>query len=125
MSDKLDPKDLNSGKGSKKDLGKARFDLIPVKPLMMLAKLYALGSIKYAARQWERGMAYGRLFSAANRHIWDWWGGEKYDPKDGQHHLVAAIWNLMALIELEETHPECDDRDPQNKRHTDSEKDYE
>jgi hypothetical protein len=32
------------------------------------------------------------------------------DPEDGQHHLASVAWCAMALIELEETHPELDDR---------------
>lgn len=124
MADKLDPKEVTSGKGYKKDVGKARFDLIPIKPLIMLANLYAKGAIKYAERNWERGMDFGRLYAAAMRHILYWWGGEKYDPVDGQHHLIAAIWNLFALVELEETHPECDKRTSDNTRHKKSEEDY-
>lgn len=110
--------------GQKFDGGKERFDLIPVKPIMHLAKLYAKGADKYGVRNWEKGIEYGRLYSAAERHMKKYWGGEKYDPIDGQHHLVASIWNLMAIMEFEDTHPEMDDRWEQNKRFTNSEIDY-
>jgi hypothetical protein len=33
-------------------------------------------------------------------------GAKKY----GQHHLASVAWCAMALIELEETHSELDDR---------------
>lgn len=96
--------------GFKADAGKARFDLIPSKPLFALAQLFTLGSTKYSARNWERGMRFGRVFAAMMRHAWAWWGGEDHDPIDGQHHLTSVQWCAMTLQELCDTHPECDDR---------------
>ena len=122
MTDDKKTKQINAG--HKFDGDKERFDLLPVKPLMRLAALFAQGAKKYDARTWEKGIAFGRLFAAMVRHAWKWWGGEKYDPIDGQHHLTAVMWNAMCLQELEETHPELDDRDPQNIRFKDSDKGY-
>lgn len=119
MADNKDT--VQTSGGTKLDTGKARFDLLPMKPIIALARLCATGAIKYDARNWERGIAFGRLFSAMVRHTFKWWAGEKYDPEDGQHHLTAVMWCAMVLMELEETHPECDDREPQNKRYTNSE----
>jgi len=110
--------------GQKFDGDKERFDLLPVKPLMKLVELFTKGAKKYGVRNWEKGIEFGRLFAAMMRHAWKWWGGEKYDPIDGQHHLDAVVWNAMSLRELEETHPELDDRQPQNVRFKDSENDY-
>jgi len=110
--------------GQKFDGDKERFDLIPVKPMMQLARLFTKGAGKYGVRNWEKGIEFGRLYSAMERHMKKWFGGELFDPVDGQHHLTAVIWNAMVLMELEETHPECDDRQPQNKRFTNSEEDY-
>ena len=72
----------------------------------MLVALYTKGAEKYDARNWEKGIKFSSLFSAAMRHAWKWMGGEKYDPEDGQHHLIAACWNFFAIVELEETMPE-------------------
>lgn len=111
--DKKNPMDsINSGR--KNDLGKERFDLFPIMPLLDLAKLFTIGAIKYGVRNWENGMKFGRLFSAMMRHAVKWWAGEKYDSVDGQHHLTSVMWNAMVLMELENTHPEMDDRAPQN-----------
>ena len=113
MTDKINPEDtVDSGK--KDDLGKECFDLFPMMPLLELAKLFTLGAIKYGERNWEKGIKFGRLFAAMMRHAIKWWAGEKYDPVDGQHHLTAVMWNAMVLMELENTHPEMDDREPQN-----------
>lgn len=96
--------------GVKHDSGKARFDLLPVRPLQELATVYTIGAAKYADRNWEKGLAWGRVFAALMRHAWAWWGGEIHDPIDGQHHLASVAWCALALIEYETTHPELDDR---------------
>ena len=98
--------------GVKYDEGKERFDLIPPGPLMELAMVYTVGAQKYSDRNWEKGMAWGRVFAAVMRHLWKWWHGEKVDPEDGLSHLAHAAWGLFALMEYGNTHPELDDRTP-------------
>ena len=122
MADNKDTKQTSDG--SKFDGDKERFDLIPMRPLIALARLFTKGAKKYGVRNWEKGIQSGRLFSAMIRHAFKYWGGEKLDPEDGQHHLTAVMWNAMCLMELEETHPEMDDRTENNKRFTDSETMY-
>lgn len=96
--------------GRKDDNGKLRFDLLPVEPLRKLVDVYTRGARKYADNNWRQGLAYGRVFGAMMRHAWAWWGGEQDDPENGQHHLAAVAWGALTLIELEQTHPELDDR---------------
>ena len=96
--------------GVKNDAGKPRFDLIPPLPLLELAKLYATGAVKYAERNMEKGLKFGRVFAAMMRHAWKWWAGQKYDEEDGQHHLISVIWCALTLFELERNRPEFDDR---------------
>lgn len=96
--------------GIKRDRGKLRFDLIPVKPLFKVAEVYTIGAVKYDDRNWEKGIKWGRIFAAMLRHAWNWWRGEKLDPEDGQHHLASVVWCALTLMEFEETHPELDDR---------------
>lgn len=98
--------------GVKHDSGKARFDLLPPGPLFEVAKVYTMGAAKYADRNWELGLSWGRVFAAMMRHAWNWWRGEKHDPEDGQHHLASVVWCALALMEYERTHPELDDRTP-------------
>lgn len=88
----------------------ARLDLIPAKPLWLLSEVYGRGSRKYDDRNWENGIPYDLLYSALLRHVLKWWGGEQIDPEDGQHHLASVAWHAFALMELEETHPELDNR---------------
>lgn len=110
--DKINPEETTGG--VKHDAEKECFDLFPMIPLLELAKLFTLGAIKYGVRNWEKGMKFGRLFAAMMRHAIKWWAGEEYDPENGQHHLTAVAWNALALRELQRTHPEMDDREPQN-----------
>lgn len=101
--------------GVKFDSDKLRFDLIPILPLREVARVYTIGAKKYEDRNWERGMVWSRVYGALQRHATAWWAGEKIDPDNGQHHLAAVIFNAMALMEYERTHPELDNRTPFNK----------
>ena len=96
--------------GRKNDLGKLRFDLIPVGPLKELAKVYTIGSVKYDDNNWRKGFKWSRIYSALQRHANAFWDGERYDPTDGQEHLSSVAWCAFALMEFERTHPQLDDR---------------
>lgn len=101
---------MSDTEGRKDDGAKLRYDLIPAAPLAQLARVFTIGAKKYADRNWEQGIQYGRLFAAMMRHSWAWWSGERNDPEDGQHHLSSVAWCAMALMQLEDTHPQLDDR---------------
>lgn len=89
---------------------KARFDLIPPRPLRELAEVYGLGATKYGDRNWEQGRPWCDYIAALLRHINAFHGGEEVDPKDGQRHLASVAWLALALMEFTRTHPELDDR---------------
>ena len=94
----------------KYDNEKERFDLIPPGPLLELARVYTYGAGKYADRNWEKGLAWGRIFAAIMRHLWKFWRGEWVDDESGLPHLAHAAWGCFALLEYMNTHPELDDR---------------
>ena len=96
--------------GVKHDAGKARFDLIPTDPMRQVADIFAYGAVKYADRNWEQGIAYGRVYAALQRHLNAYWGGEFFDPESDMPHLAHAVFGILALLEFERTHPEMDDR---------------
>jgi hypothetical protein len=91
-----DNMNLDAG-GVKFDDEKPRFDLIPPEAITELAKLMTMGAKKYDDRNWEKGMRWGRTFAALNRHLWKFWNGQEIDPETGVHHMVAVIWNAVAL----------------------------
>jgi hypothetical protein len=98
------------GGANKKDLGKLRWDLLPVYPMQKVVEVYSTGARKYGDYNWRKGMQWGRVYGAMMRHAWGWWGGEINDPIDGQHHLSSVAWGALTLMEYERICPEYDDR---------------
>lgn len=96
--------------GRKDDQEKIRLDLIPKSLLYAVGSILTFGAKKYEARNWEKGIKWGRVFAALMRHMWSWWSGENTDPETGKSHLWHAGCCLTFLIEYETTHPELDDR---------------
>ena len=74
-----------------------RYDLIPAEFEDALATHYGRGAAKYADRNWERGYAWGLTYRACRSHLNLWQRGERDDPETGTHHLICAIWHLIAL----------------------------
>lgn len=98
-------------KGVKYDKDKPDFSLLPEDALWKLAEHYTKGAKKYEARNWEKGIAYSRLYSASRRHMVAWFLGEEAD-EEGFAHLPAAIFGLLNILafELRGMGPEFDDR---------------
>ena len=87
--------------GSKKGQKPSRYDLIPVRPLRLLARRFGYGALKYSIRNWEGGYNWSSSYSALQRHLNAFWDGEDIDPDDphGQTHLSAVMWHAFALTE--------------------------
>jgi hypothetical protein len=96
--------------GAQKAQKLARFDLIPQKPLWLLAEHYGRGAQKYADRNWEGGYAWSLSFDSLNHHLNQFWDGEDIDPTNGALHMIAVAWHALALVEFYYTHPEKDNR---------------
>lgn len=87
--------------GVKFDNDKPRTDLLPFDALEDISKVLAYGANKYAPRNWEKGMAWGRLLGAALRHGFRWGMGEDNDPESGLSHLShmgCCVLMLSALV---------------------------
>jgi len=96
--------------GDKHDLGKLRYDLVAPEGLKGLVEVLTFGATKYADRNWEKGLAWGRVFAALMRHMWAWWNGESIDPETGLSHLHHAACNIHFLQTYETRHTGTDDR---------------
>ena len=92
---------LPDGGGRKHDDDKLRYDLVPWDAMDEVTAVLTFGAIKYADRNWERGMNWGRLIGAAFRHVTKWAMGEKLDPETGKSHLAHAICCLLFLLAYE------------------------
>lgn len=75
-------------------VGKGRMDLLPMRALMELSKLYEAGCIKYGDRNWEKGIKLSAFVSSGLRHLAKWMLGWNDEP-----HLVQACWNFMCLLD--------------------------
>lgn len=97
--------------GVKHDSGKStRPELIPPEAIDALGTVLAFGAKKYADRNWELGMGWGRVFGAAMRHLWAWWRREDKDPETGYSHLWHAFTCVAFLIAYESRTIGRDDR---------------
>lgn len=100
----------NLQQGTKADDGKLPYDLIAPELLESLAKVLQFGAKKYAPRNWEKGMSWGRVFAALMRHMWAWWRKEDKDPETGFSHLEHAACCIMFLLAYEQRKAGVDDR---------------
>ena len=94
----------------KHDDGKLRFELLPLAPVREVVKVLTFGMKKYPDG-WKGGLRWSRYIGAILRHVWAWWGGEKFDTETGCHHLAHAICCLLFLMDFEIYRNEFDDRD--------------
>ena len=82
--------------GAQRDRGtlKGRPDLRPVHALHLLDLHMEQGALKYAARNWEKGMPLSEFFNSAQRHADKLLAG--YADED---HEAAWLWNVACFIE--------------------------
>lgn len=100
----------NEKTGGQKGTKPETYAYIPTGPLAAVARVYGYGAKKYAPRNWEQGYDWSLSYSAAQRHMNQFWGGEDFDPETGEPHLAHAVFHMLAMIEWMTTHPELDDR---------------
>lgn len=86
-------------KAVKHDAGKSPLHLVSPEFMFALGDILKHGADKYGERNWEteNGMAWSRIYAAAQRHIWAWWSGEDNDPESGRSHIDHASACLMML----------------------------
>tara|TARA_Y100000310_G_C20547602_1_gene746374 strand:- start:284 stop:703 length:420 start_codon:yes stop_codon:yes gene_type:complete len=94
----MDKKELDGEEAVKADDGKIRMDLFPPDALLEIGKVYTMGAIKYAPRNWEKGTAWSRCTAALLRHFMTWMGGENMDPESKLPHLAHVAWNAICLL---------------------------
>lgn len=87
----------NTKTGASKQSKPQRYDLIPSDAMWQLATLYGKGAEDYAPRNWERGYDWSLSYSAAQRHLEQFWAGEDDDPHLAVPHVIAAAWHCIAL----------------------------
>ena len=96
--------------GKKFDEGKLRFDLCPPEAEEGLAGVLTCGANKYGDRNWEKGIAWGRVYGAVRRHLQAFWKGEDLDPESGLPHLDHALCGIAFLTTYYKRGIGADDR---------------
>lgn len=76
---------------------RGRFDLLPPEALKRYAVHMARGAMKYADRNWEKGIETARCLESALRHLNDFMAGDT-----AEDHLAAAFWNIGALMTMQD-----------------------
>lgn len=112
----LRPGDNPEVGGVKFDNGKTADELLPPELEEAVAAVLAFGAKKYAARNWEKGMAWSRPYAAARRHLRNWFArrdfgkGPGNDRDSGYSDLHHAACNIAFLIAYEARGVGTDDR---------------
>ena len=75
--------------------GKGRYDLIPPRPIHLLACVFEDGGAKHGDRNWEKGGEVGSFIDCAKRHIAKYEANMRVQP-----HMTQAIWNLITGLEM-------------------------
>jgi hypothetical protein len=101
--------------GIKYNEGKLKLNLIPPEAILALGRALTYGDLKYNPngdniRNWEKGMSWGNVYAALQRHLLAWSSGEEKDPESGLSHLDHALTNLAFLITYQERNTGIDDR---------------
>jgi hypothetical protein len=82
--------------GAERDaqIGKGRMDLLPVRAIMEVSKILEGGAIKYAPRNWEKGIPLSRYADSGLRHFFKYLRGDRDEAHD-----AMACWNFLCLME--------------------------
>lgn len=104
------PATTGVGAGLRLNQGKTRYDLNPIFATEQMAKVMTLGSLKYAPRNWERGMSWTSVIASLKRHLAAIERGEDYDPESGLLHSAHVMTNAAFLTEYYKIFPQGDDR---------------
>jgi hypothetical protein len=100
---------MSESEAPKYDDRKLMFELLMPGPLHQVVAVLTFGAKKYGPNTYRRGLGWSRYVSAALRHIWARFGGEKNDPESGLHHFAHAICCLLFLLDFEDIKSEFND----------------
>lgn len=88
--------EFNTGAMRDGQEGKGRMDLLPVRALFEVAKIFEAGAKKFEARNWEKGVPLSRFMDSGLRHAMKWLSGKRDEP-----HLAQACWNFLCLLDTD------------------------
>lgn len=81
---------------------KLRWDLLPLKEIEDIVKVYHEGAKKYGENTWQNlDNAYQRYKGALLRHLLEYEKGNRYDEETGCAHLAQVAWNAIAMLHVD------------------------
>ena len=87
-------------KCKKNDAGKARWDLLPIKPIEEVVDILTQGAIEYGPNSWQETDNFEeRYYAAIMRHITNYRKGNIIDSKSKKHTLAHVMCNCVFLME--------------------------
>jgi Domain of unknown function (DUF5664) len=88
--------------GSKDDVGKARWDLVPWGAMAHVVLVLTHGAFKYGAHNWRHVKEWRWRYDAAlERHLVAWRLGENFDPDSRLPHLAHAACCVLFLLAMD------------------------
>lgn len=88
-----------SSTGGKKEVKNERMDLLPMRALRIVSRVYAFGTRKYSAWNWVKGYEFSKSQSALLRHYEAFARGEDFDEETGEPHLSSVVFHALALLD--------------------------
>ena len=89
-------------KGTKLDVGKLRFDLVPVRAMWEFVGVLTFGAKKYGANNWRNLIGWRwRYIGAGLRHVFSYMSGDRSDSESGSHHLSHALCCFFFVLDNE------------------------
>lgn len=96
--------------GLRFNAGKQRHDLLHPVGTEGIVKILTKGSLKYAPRNWEKGMSWTSVLASLKRHLIAFEKGIDYDEETGEKHIDHIACNVHFLQAYYKIAPQFDDR---------------
>lgn len=81
--------------------GKLRWDLLPLKEIEDIVRVYTAGAAKYGDNNWQNlDNGLERYKAALLRHLVEFEKGNTTDEETGCAHLAQCAWNAIAMLYL-------------------------
>ena len=78
---------------------KLRWDLLPLKEIEDVVKVYTAGADKYGPNMWQNlPDGYNRYKGAMLRHLVEYEKCNEVDEETGCLHLAQMVWNAIAML---------------------------
>jgi len=96
--------------GERKNEGKLKWSLVPMKALEPLVRVLMFGAKKYDDHNWKKGLKYTETLESMQRHMNSFADGVDKDEESGIEHVGHIMCNAMFLSYMYLFRKDLDDR---------------